>query len=157
MYARPPKESHLDTIYYEIGMLRFCASWLCGRRPDPLTSQEELTAYVFLECFLHCRNLVRFFNGKNHQDGDLSTKHPEVWAEQALSEEEGRELDRSIRQPALRLEPWHDKISKYLQHCTEHRSNKDVSWDLNQMMAELAPILDAFEQSFPNRDLPPRV
>ena len=166
-YARPLKESHLDTVRYEIEMLRFCVQRLPALRDriphtqlvssgyvtnmsvhTVTTEPDPRDVYVYLEAFLvHYRNLIRFFSGKRtDKPKDLSVKKPEVWAGRALSPAE----DAAIRSPAVQLDThWHDRISKYLQHCTEVRSERDVEWPIGQMMNELQPILGAFEQAFP--------
>ncbi len=167
-YARPLKESHLDTIHYEIDMLRFCTQRLPALRarvPETRfvssgyvtnrslhavnTEPDPRDVYVYLEAFLvHYRNLIRFFSGirADKSPKDLSVRNPKVWAQRALSAEE----DAAIRTPAVELDTdWHGRISKYLQHCTDVRSERDVEWPVEQMMNKIEPILGAFEQAFP--------
>ncbi len=166
MYARPPKESHLDTIYYEIDMLRFCArrlpeletpreQWLTSgsvtnlRVDRVVVEADAREAYVFLEAFLvHFRNLIRFFSGNGARRTDISVGRPEVWAGRTLSDEEVR----LIRDPAIGVDDeWHGPISAFLQHCTVVRSQRHMAWPVERMIAELEPILCAFEQWFPRK------
>jgi hypothetical protein len=68
MYSRRPKESHRDTITYEIDMLDFCARAVTGREHP-----SECDMFVYLEAFLHhYGNLIRFFSGEHHRPDDLS-------------------------------------------------------------------------------------
>ena len=39
-------------------------------------------------------------------------------------------------------------ISRYLQHCTRNRAERDRQWDVQQMYADLKPSLDKFNQPF---------
>ena len=58
MYARRPKESHRDTVTYEIEMLDFCLQSLTGKHYRDGNEQA-----LYLEGFLlHYRNLIRFFS-----------------------------------------------------------------------------------------------
>ncbi len=170
MYTRPPKLSPLDTIHYEIGMLRFCYGWLVrplvrsvrvlkvdtryATRPTvqevyATPEDDERVGFVYLEAFLlHYRNLVEFLSGEHDRRRNaLSTKHPERWAARKLSDEE----ERSIRQPAKHLDDqWWQEISKNLQHCTVDRHENDVSWNVTDMMDELEQVVREFEKAFPN-------
>lgn len=145
-FSRRLKESHLDTIQYEIEMLRYCADALVGQ---PRVDDDRL-GYLRLEGFLlHYRNLVRVFSGMGQQhDDDISTAHPESWAGRALT---GWELD-AIKKPAEDLDThYHQLISKYLQHCTTLRYEEPYEWDVQRMLAELEPLLAAFESSLGRR------
>lgn len=170
MYTRPPKLSPLDTIHYEIAMLRFCYGRLVrpamrskrvlkvdtryATRPavqevNATAGEDERAAFVYLEAFLlHYRNLVEFFSGEHdRRQNALSTKHPERWAARKLNDEE----ERSMRQAAKRLDDqWWQKISENLQHCTVNRHQDDVSWDVAVMMSGLEHVVRAFEKAFPN-------
>src|SRR5579875_2269831 len=92
-YARRPKESHLDTIVFEIEMLNFCK-----RKVVQCDTLEVKERWVYLEGFLlHYRNLIRFFSGKGPQrKGDLSTNNSMVWGNRCLSPVEGS----TIKDPA---------------------------------------------------------
>jgi hypothetical protein len=83
MYSRRPKESHRDTITYEIEMLSVCAQAIT-RREHP--AAQDL--YVYLEAFLlHYRNLIRFLSGEHHREGkgDLSTANATAWSGRELT------------------------------------------------------------------------
>ena len=143
MYSRRPKESHLDTVRYEIDMLDFCATKLMQQPQE----WSEGDWNVYLEGFLvHYRNLLRFFSGKKHRSRDLSMKKPEVWAARQLTDAEPK----TIQNPAQNLDTkYYDKISSYIQHCTIDRYENDTEWDVQQMYRELDVIIAAFEQGFP--------
>jgi hypothetical protein len=145
MYSRPQKSSHLDTIAYEIDMLRFCLD----RLQQPPASWEQGDQNVFIEGFLlHFRNLVRFLSGENHRPDDLSIAGPTTWAERVLSPDELAQL----QEPARKLdEAYFQIVSKYLQHCTTVRYEEGRRWDIDQMYRELSPLLIQFEQLFLNR------
>ena len=143
MYARRAKASHRDTISYEIDMLAFCAENLAHSRGNGSESDSALSLEGFL---LHYRNLIRVFSGKHHRNDDISTHNCQAWA--------GRELSASevttIKEPATALDDaYYDSISKYLQHCTSMRHERDRSWDVQTMAGQLAPIIDGFERAFP--------
>jgi hypothetical protein len=144
MFARRAKESHRDTIAYEIDMLGFCAEAVT-RREHP--TQPDL--YVYLEAFLlHYRNLVRFLSGENHREdkGDLSTANSVAWSGRELTPDDAA----VIQAPARVLDAkYHQQISKYLQHCTRLRHDYDRGWDVQVMLDEISPIITAFERAFP--------
>ncbi|SRR5216683_3777682 len=151
-YSRSEKESHLDTIHYEIAMLNFC-----GQQLDALSPETQKAHFnTFLECFLiHYRNLIEFFCGDHHKwakkpgdTSDLSTADPAAWAGRDLSAAELAEL----RAPAKEINQRHFReISQYLQHCTERRFSEDKFWNYRTMYVELRPIIEAFLKIFPAR------
>jgi len=140
MYSRS-QESTLDTIGYEIEMLRFCRERLDHGFPG----QPEENS-VFLEAFLlHFRNLVRFFSGIRPRPYDLSTAEAEAWAGRSLTQSEVQ-----LFQVAAECldEEYYQSISKYLQHCTSLPQKEDHEWDINGMFEELNPIMQEFERRF---------
>ena len=143
MYSRRPKESHLDTVRYEIDMLDFSVQRVV-QQPQ---ARDEGDRNVYLECFfVHFRNLLRFFSGTNHRKNDLSTAEPEHWSPKQLTEAEIQALQR----PARGLETrYFDQISAYIQHCTIERHENDIKWDVNGMYRELDVVIDEFERLFP--------
>ncbi len=143
MYSRRPKESHLDTVRYEIDILDFCAEKLM-QQPQQWTEGDS---NVYLEGFLvHYRNLLRFFSGKKHRSRDISMKKPETWASRLLTDGERS----AIQDPARDLDTkYYDKISTYIQHCTIDRHENDTRWDVKEMYRELDAIITAFERLFP--------
>lgn len=142
MFTRRAKESHRDTVTYEIEMLDFCADRLKGGEPADNRDQS-----VYLEGFLlHFRNLIRFMSGKHHHQDDLSTANPTTWAHRELTQAETA----IIKAPAHDLDvKYHQAISKYLQHCTRLRFEQDRTWDVALMLEEIAPVIAAFEHAFP--------
>lgn len=147
IYQRRTKGSHLDTVRYEIDMLKF--GW------EELQKDQECELpwlYLLIEGFLlHYRNLTQFFSGAMHKPGDLSTAKPEVWADRKLSNEEVR----ALRGPGSKLNREHwQNISQFLQHCTLRRYLEFRDWNLDRMYREIEPVIDAFDKSFP-RPAPP--
>jgi len=151
--SRSTKQSHLDTIHYEIAMLNFCGKQLDTHRAG---EQETYFKYAFLECFLlHYRNLIDFFSGKHHRQAkglngtaDLSTMNAMPWAGRDLTEsEKGR-----LQAPAAKLdEEYCKEISQYLQHCTERRFSEGREWCCRDMYRELEPTISEFLRLFPQQ------
>ncbi len=51
--------------------------------------------------------------------------------------------------PAQALDAkYFELISKYLQHCTRLRHDHDRGWDVEAMLAEINPVITAFEKAF---------
>jgi hypothetical protein len=150
-YERSAKNSHLDTIRYEIGMLGYCYREFAGaKHTEPLRN-------LLIEGFLlHFRNLVEFFSGARHRPGgngkpaDLSTTCPHVWAGRQLTSTEVE----AIQKPARDLENQYFKdISQYLQHCTERRFDEFKGWEIHDMRKAITPIVRAFLEGFCRSDL----
>ncbi len=149
-YSRTEKESHLDTIHYELSMLNFC-----GKELDGLSAARQRAHFnAFLECFLlHYRNTMEFLSGAHHrtakrtgETSDLSTFDPKPWAGRELSPEELAE----IQTPAKKVDDkYFQDISRYLQHCTERRFDGGKFWNYREMFKELQPAIQAFLQRFP--------
>ena len=151
-YERSSKNSHLDTIRYEIGMLSYSCSELRKdqERPEP---ERNLLIDGFL---LHFRNLVEFFSGTKHRfetngrPADLSTTDSRAWAGRQLTPKEFEAIQDPVR--ALESKYFND-ISQYLQHCTERRFDEFKTWAIAQMRNDIAPIVRAFLESFCKQDL----
>ena len=147
VYERSEKKSHLDTVWYEIAMLRFCYAELKDR-----TGVSDPERNLLIEgALLHYRNLLEFFSGakhrppKNGRPEDISTAKPRVWAGRDLTAEELAK----IQAPARTLEAnYFDDLSQFLQHCTERRFIDSKKWDLDTMIAEMKPIVAAFREAF---------
>lgn len=151
-YSRTEKESHLDTIHYELSMLNFC-----GAQLDELSNAGHRASFnAFLECFLlHYRNVMEFLSGNHHrkakkpgETSDLSTADPRPWAGRELSPEELAKIQSSAR---IIDDKYFQDISQYLQHCTERRFAEGKFWKYREMAAELRPASEAFLQLFPDR------
>jgi hypothetical protein len=146
--SRPAKLTHAQTILYEIDMLRFAAG--------NFARVDGWNSWCNLECFLlHFRNLIEFFGKPQPRQDDLSIQKPDtIWPDAAT-----RPSAESLR-PLHREDLWqkyegqvNDKISRYLQHCTEERLN-DKSWKVREMFGELFPLIDQFEKALPDKDRP---
>jgi len=138
MYARPKKECHLDTIRYEIDMLRFCEERL---RANEGNWRDEGDSNAFLEAFLvHYRNLIEFL--ADH--GEIRLTEPELWAGRAVS---NKDLLR-LKNVAL-YRKWRSPISRYLQHITRIRAEMDRGWPVDQMYGQIEPCIKTFERLLP--------
>jgi hypothetical protein len=145
MYSRQMKSSHLDTVAYEIDMLRFSLTRL-GQAPPTWVARDK---DVYIEAFLlHYRNLVRFFSGKMHRKNDLSMKKSRSdWAGRDVADEEAAKYTQ-VAEPLDAK--YFDTISAYLQHCTSERViNKE--WVFSDMYREIQPLVIAFEMDFLKR------
>ncbi len=144
---RTRKETHLDTIWYEIDMLEHCYTTLRDAPPPVTDPNWNLLIEGFL---LHFRNLIQFYAGNENRHkrhgNDLSTFEPEVWAGRPLTPEE---VD-ATRAPGAKLDDaLSDKISVCLQHCTRERAETLTDWDIAQMFTEIDQINSVFKKSFP--------
>jgi hypothetical protein len=149
--SRPSKFSNAQTILYEIDMVRFAA----GSLGEP----NGWSLWRNLECFLlHFRNLIEFF-GKQPKGDNLSIQRPEkIWPDQATRP--STEILRRLRREDL----WtkyevrndtqvNDKLSRYLQHCTEQRVD-GKNWNVLEMCNELEPLMKEFENLLPDKTRP---
>jgi hypothetical protein len=140
--SRTPKDSHLDTIRYEINMLTFCFV----RLSKSSEWKEQADMFVYLESFLlHYRNLIQFFFGNGSQkEGSLNIVNAKVWAGRDLTT---AELS-AIQTPAKNLiKKYWENISIYLQHCTERRADEDITWKVKDMFEEIKPIIVQFQKT----------
>ncbi len=136
--SRPKKLDHVDTIHYEIDMLRFAASKLA---PETLTERD---AWVYLEAFLlHYRNLIEFLGKNNTSSTDLHVTN--IWQLAGLPAPSNlAEIHQKGKALLAKYEPSDaqggGRISQYLQHCTIKRIDaKD--WAVGEMMNDIEPLL----------------
>ena len=148
MYERTSKETHLETIWYEMDMLEFSYREFEKKAFPPQSPQWNLLIEGFL---LHYRNLIQFFSGseerhKRYKGNDLSIFDPVPWGQRSLTKEE---LD-AIKVPGEKLDrTYSNKISNLLQHCTVVRVEPLQGWEMEQMYTQIAPLMSAFAKSFP--------
>lgn len=141
--SRPKKLDHVDTVRYEIDMLRFAAQRLAEK------TLTERDAWVYLEAFLlHYRNLIDFLGSENPRSTDLHVTN--VWQLANLTPPATlNELYAKGRALRARYEPTDaqggGRISQYLQHCTTKRTDaKD--WAVTTMVEEIEPLLAEVEK-----------
>ncbi len=148
--SRADKLTHAQTILYEIDMLRFAYD----RMPFLWADAREADLWVYLETFLlHYRNLVEFFGKAPTKKTDLSIQRPDrIWpnpkscpnaTELAEMQALGEELKGTYEDPKK-----DDTISRYLQHCTEHRIEAK-SWEPREMMFVMENLMRLFEKHVP--------
>jgi len=143
VFSRPPKLSHAQTILYEIDMFRYAAAKLSEGKWS-----SEIEQWVCLEDFLlHFRNLIEFFGHSNPRPDDLNVSRPDAIWRHLESRPAEADLAKLRRQDL-----WDkyegdrpDKISRYLHHCTEARTDFK-NWDVGVMYAELDPTTKDFER-----------
>ena len=140
--SRPKKLDHVDTVRYEIDMLRFAAQRLAEK------TLTERDAWVYLEAFLlHYRNLIDFLGSEGPRSTDLHVTN--VWQLANLTPPATlNELYAKGRALRARYEPTDaqggGRISQYLQHCTTKRTDaKD--WAVTTMVEDIEPLLAAVE------------
>jgi hypothetical protein len=143
--SRPEKLDHVDTVRYEIDMVRFAAQRL---NEKTLTERD---AWVYLEAFLlHYRNLIDFLGSENPRSTDLHVTN--IWQLANLTPPSTatlNELYAKGRALRARYEPTDaqggGRISQYLQHCTTKRTDaKD--WAVTAMVEEIEPLLTEVEE-----------
>jgi hypothetical protein len=145
-FSRPPKLNHVDTVHYEIYMLRHAIDRLAEQK---LTERD---AWVYLEAFLlHYRNLIEFLGKEGPSPTDLHVTT--IWQLANLPvPAKLNEMHAGGKVLWARYEPKDIKgggrISQYLQHCTTKRIDaKD--WAVVTMIEEIEPLLEELEKSLP--------
>jgi hypothetical protein len=147
-YSRPDKETHADTVLYEIEMLAFAKAHL-----EKASTKGEQWAY--LEDFLlHYRNLIEFFGKPKPRDGDLSVCRPDSIWQGAIPEDELRRMRTPELWEAYDSGDNNESISKYLHHCTQQRREPRRPWPVDAMYQALKPAMDAFKAKVPPYALP---
>jgi hypothetical protein len=136
--SRPLKESHVDTVLYEIDMLDFCYGRLReGKWPNPQTY------YLFIEGFLlHYRNLANFFGNR---DG-FEARRPGDWTQRQLTDSELTSI-----QDETPYKDYSGQISQYLCHCTLSRADQDRTWKPVVMYDAIRSCIENFRKLFPSR------
>src|SRR5215469_14011676 len=88
MHQRSNKNEHLDTILYEIDMLRHCAESISKAKAEEHRSDfAGAEYYLKIEGFLlHLRNLIAFFTNRKNEPTDLLINEPSVWAGKAIEQ-----------------------------------------------------------------------
>lgn len=149
--SRPEKLSHAQTMLYEIDMLRETA-----RQLEADKWQGDYHKWLVLEAFLlHFRNLIEFFGRPEPRKSDLSIEKPKsFWA---ASKRPADAVLARLRKPELwtKYEGTNNRysISKYLQHCTEHRIDPN-DWAVSDMYNQLRETVDEFERLLPDKTRP---
>jgi hypothetical protein len=136
-------------MLYEMDLFRHAAHRLVEDK-----WQNEMDKWVCLEGFLlHFRNLIEFFGRTKPRPDDLSILKPErFWRDPVNRPAE--EVLQQMHRPDL-WEKYEDrdnpeKISRYLQHCTEQRV-EPKNWEIGEMFNELYGLLDGFERLLPDK------
>jgi hypothetical protein len=145
VYSRPKKLNHVDTVRYEIYMLRFSIQRLTEEKVT------ERDAWAYLEVFLtHYRSLIDFLGLKNPSSNDLHVIS--IWQLANLAPPATiSEIHAKGEILRARYEPTDarggGRISQYLHHCTTKRiDHKD--WEVGRMYNEIEPLLTEVETHF---------
>jgi hypothetical protein len=135
--------THADTMLYEFNMLRHAAA-----RLNEHNWECERDAWVHLESFLlHFRNVIEFFGHPNPRPDDLHVT--KIWALLAIDPPANLT---AIHTDGTRLYEKYEppkkigggKISQFLSHCTEKRTDPRI-WMYNQMLEEVEPLIAQVE------------
>jgi hypothetical protein len=158
LHQRSEKNSHLDTLLYEIDMLRHCERAVRQRvvavdAPDAKRADYYLAIEGFL---LHLRNLLAFLTNRKSKDTDIIINEPEMWAGRHVDQREYSDLIKACRELDRRCgvladggpSTCYDEISKYLQHCTTFRYERAKQWPVEEIHAGINPLLEIFEARF---------
>lgn len=157
MHERSPKNEPLNTILYEIEMLRHCAIELplrCARAVRREATEGDKAGYhLYIEGFLlHLRNLLGFFTAHSRRNTDLIITRPQRWLRQDVDERKYVDLVALATEfdtaHGTKERTCYGEISIYLQHCTTYRHEVARQWSIEKMAAEIEPILQEFEQRF---------
>ena len=139
-YSTLDKQNHVDSVLYEIDMLRFTT-----RKLVESDWKEYREAWVYLEAFLlHYRNLLDFFGNENPRDTDVHVSN--IWKMENIPtpsnlpeiQTDGINL-RNIYEPKDGV-----RISQHVQHITTKRV-EPKDWQLHAMLRDLDPLLAKIE------------
>jgi hypothetical protein len=153
-YERSPKNNPLDTILYEIGMLRHSAAILPSKHSARNSSEQAMKDYyVYIEAFLlHLRNLLAFFMNQASDPADLRLNQIGEWLNRSVGQREYSDLIAKTKDVNRHFgasdSTCYDQISKFLQHCTTYRHERGRSWEIEKIFSEINPILCEFEKRF---------
>jgi len=160
MHERSIKNKPLDTILYEIDMLRHCAHALATKKNRAGESEfHRAEYYLCIEGFLlHFRNLIAFFISQQDESHDLGINDPVRWAGSTIEQRRYSDLMKQAREVNAKHgtqdfdrgkdSTCYDQISKFLQHCTSYRHERAKEWDLDGMFGDLDSILKNFTDRF---------
>lgn len=157
MHERSPKNEPIDTIMYEIEMLRHCAQTLGQKQTSAQQAVGSQYAkaeyYLCIEGFLlHLRNLLAFFTNRCDEATDLGINNPKQWARKEILPKNYADLIKSAKEVNQKFgqgkRTCYAQISKFLQHCTTFRSEEARRWDVEGIFADFDPVLREFEKRF---------
>jgi hypothetical protein len=143
-FSRIKKLNHVDTVLYEIDMLRFAT----GRLAEG-DWKEPRDAWVYLESFLvHYRSLLEFFGKPKASDTDIHVTT--IWQLEKIPPPETLDKIHATGMELLkRYEPpdtqGGGRISQYVQHCTTKRI-EPKDWGLHKMLEDIDPLLAEVEK-----------
>jgi hypothetical protein len=157
--SRPPKLSHAQTILYEIDLLRYTVQQLAAGK-----WKNDIDKWVCLESFLlHFRNLIEFFGPPPRaRNGPNQTRNLSIHTPEQFWPDEGTRPPTTILNTLHRNDLWEkyqednpQRISRYLQHCTEMRVEPiEGGWTIGLMYNEISEVLDTFENLLPDKARP---
>ena len=153
-HERSPKNGPLDTVLYEIEMLRHCADMLPTKYNARSSSEQAMKEYyVYIETFLlHLRNILAFMTNQASEPADLRISQVGTWLNREVGPREYSDLIANAKDVNRRYgkdgSTCYDQISKFLQHCTTYRHQRGRSWEIEKIFSEVDPILCDFEKRF---------
>jgi hypothetical protein len=140
-YSKLEDQNHVDSVLYEIDMLRFTT-----RKLVESDWSEYRDAWVYLESFLvHYRNLIDFFGKQRFSDTDVHVSN--IWKMENIPTPSNLpEIEADGVKLRELYEPKRDggRISQYVQHLTTKRI-EPKNWQLHEMLRDLDPLLAKIE------------
>jgi hypothetical protein len=101
---------------------------------------------------LHLRNLIAFFTSNRQEDSDLILNDTKQWAGEDIDVHKFSDLGKTVRELNKKHGAYNDscygQISKYLQHCTTYRREREKEWDIDAMFRHFDPIFAEFIKRF---------
>jgi len=160
--SRPPKLSHAQTVLYEIDLLRHTAESLAAGK-----WKNDIDRWICLESFLlHFRNLIEFFGPlPRTRNGPNQTRNLSIHSPHQFWPDESTRPSATALNALCRIDLWEkyendndypqQRISRYLQHCTEMRVEPlEGGWRVGLMYNEIKDLLDTFENLLPDKTRP---
>jgi hypothetical protein len=142
--TRPPKFTHLETILYEIYMLRFALD-----RLNRASWEKKADSWSCLETYLlHYRNLIEFLGKQPQQiktiNGVTDLNVNTIWGLAGVPAPPNLAKINSDGAALLTKYEYGERISAYLAHCTDVRTDgKD--WKVAEMQADIELLLGQIE------------
>jgi hypothetical protein len=162
LMAKGPKHKALDTVLYEIDVLRHCSNMINDKKAAFEKTKQPVELFEYnstIEGFLlHTRILLNFFIGQTEEITDLGISQPIAWADRDVNPREYSDLMKSaltINNKYGDSDPKSKKnltccklISRFLAHCTRSRHEWERRWDVEAIFKDMELIMTKFEKRF---------
>jgi hypothetical protein len=156
MHERSPKNTPIDTVLYEIDMLRHCARTVAAKKAKYENTRSEGAKAEYnlgIEGFLlHLRNVLAFLTNRVEKSTDLGINKPNQWAGRTLEQCSYSDLIKRAKKVdqdhGVDGSTCYEQISKFLQHCTTLRHERAKTWDIEKIFADIDPVVETFVDRF---------